>query len=32
LIRLGQALDCQPGDLLSYHNADGQGAEYDLVG
>jgi hypothetical protein len=30
LIRLGQALDCRPGDLLSYHNADGQGAEYIL--
>jgi putative transcriptional regulator len=24
LTRLCQALDCQPGDLLSYHSADGQ--------
>ena len=24
LTRLWQALDCQPGDLLSYHSADGQ--------
>ena len=24
LTRLCQALDCQPGDLISYHSADGQ--------
>lgn len=27
LTRLCQALDCQPGDLLSHHRADGQAGQ-----